>query len=218
MIATIHQPDFIPWIGFFDKIKKSDAYVILDDVQFSRTGWTHRDKFSSIENKLHWLTVPLKKKGNYFSKISEIEINYQNDWRDKHLTFLNYNFKNEYNFKKIISLIENIYSKKYEKLIELNVSLIKKILFELNIEREIFYSSDLNIQSNGSKKIIEILEMIKCKEYITGHPSKNYLKLDDFKKNNIKIIWYNSKDLNINDKLLNLSVLNYMFKNKVYDF
>ena len=91
-------------------------------------------------------------------------------------------------------------------------------MFELNIERKFIYSSDLNTQSKGSEKIIEILKMIKCEKYITGQPSKNYLKLDDFKKNNIRIIWHNSNNLNISNNLLNISVLNYMFKNKIYDF
>ena len=218
MIATIHQPDFMPWIGFFDKIKKSDTYIILDDVQFSRSGWTHRDKFLIKDNKIQWLTIPIKKKGNYFSKISDIEINYQTSWMEDHLNFFYFNFKNDHNYKKIIKIIENIYQKKYERLFELNIELIKNILLELKIKKKIIYSSDLNIQSNGSEKIIDILKSIKCKKYLTGIPSQNYLKLDDFKKNNIEIIWYKPENLNINNKLINISVINYMFKNKIYDF
>ena len=218
MIATIHQPDFMPWIGFFDKIKKSDTYIILDDVQFSRSGWTHRDKFLIKDNKIQCLTIPIKKKGNYFSKISDIEINYQTSWMEDHLNFFYFNFKNDHNYKKIIKIIENIYQKKYERLFELNIELIKNILLELKIKKKIIYSSDLNIQSNGSEKIIDILKSIKCKKYLTGIPSQNYLKLDDFKKNNIEIIWHKPENLNINNKLINISVINYMFKNKIYDF
>lgn len=218
MIATIHQPDFMPWIGFFDKIKKSDVYIILDDVQFSRSGWTHRDKFLSKDRKIQWLTVPIKKKGNFFSKISDVQIDYQTNWIDKHLNFFYFNFKNDDNYKKIFKLIEKIYLKKYGRLIELNLELIKNILLELRIKKKIILSSDLKIKNNGSEKIIEILKSIKCKKYLTGIPSQNYLKLEDFKKNKIEIIWYSSENLNINNKLINTSVINYMFKNKIYDF
>ena len=99
----------------------------------------------------------------------------------------------------------------------MNLELIKNILLELRIKK-IILSSDLKIKNNGSEKIIEILKSIKCKKYLTGIPSQNYLKLEDFKKNKIEIIWYSSENLNINNKLINTSVINYMFKNKIYDF
>ena len=103
MIATIHQPDFMPWIGFFDKIKKSDVYIILDDVQFSRSGWTHRDKFLSKDRKIQWLTVPIKKKGNFFSKISDVQIDYQTNWIDKHLNFFILTLKMMITIRKYLS-------------------------------------------------------------------------------------------------------------------
>lgn len=61
-IVTIHQPDFLPWRGFFDRWGKSDLYIVLDDVQFLRRGWHHRDKIKTKDG-VKWLTVPVKKKG-----------------------------------------------------------------------------------------------------------------------------------------------------------
>ena len=57
---VIHQPDFLPWLGFFDKISRADKFIILDDVQFARRGWTHRDLIK-IKKEKKWLTVPTKK-------------------------------------------------------------------------------------------------------------------------------------------------------------
>ena len=61
MTTVIHQPDFMPWMGYFNKIQNSDLLIHLDDVQFSRRGWTHRDKIR-IHNNHTWLTIPIEKK------------------------------------------------------------------------------------------------------------------------------------------------------------
>ena len=96
MIKTvIHQPDFLPWLGFFDKISFADQFIVLDDVQFSRRGWTHRDKID-IGGKIRWLTVPVKK-ANYDQAINKIEISYENDWIDYHFNILQESYKNEKN-------------------------------------------------------------------------------------------------------------------------
>ena len=74
-IIVIHQPDLIPWIGFFDRLIKSDIFVVLDNVQYIRRGWHHRDKIKTASGST-WLTVPVKKKGRYEQLINEVEIDY----------------------------------------------------------------------------------------------------------------------------------------------
>ena len=85
MPISIHQPDFIPWVGYFEKIRLSKKFYILDDVQLSRRGWTHRDKLI-INNIEKWITIPIKK-GNYDSLIKDIEID--NDIQWKKASFVN---------------------------------------------------------------------------------------------------------------------------------
>ena len=63
IILTITQPAFLPWLSYFQRINKSDVVVFLDHVQFERRGHVHRNKILN-QNKEHWISLPLKKKGN----------------------------------------------------------------------------------------------------------------------------------------------------------
>ena len=90
-IIVIHQPDFIPWIGFFDRLIKSDIFVVLDNVQYIRQGWHHRDKIKTASGSM-WLTVPVKKKGRYEQLINEVEIDYSQNWQSKHLKTIHHNY------------------------------------------------------------------------------------------------------------------------------
>ena len=90
--------------------------------------------FSVKIGKYNGLRCQLKKKGNFFSKISDVQIDYQTNWIDKHLNFFIFNFKNDDNYKKIFKLIEKILLK-YGRLIELNLELIKIYLIRLRIKK-----------------------------------------------------------------------------------
>ena len=110
MIVTIHQPDFMPWLGFFDRWARSDLYIALDDVQFLRRGWHHRDKIKTLQG-VQWLTVPVEKKGKYTQKINEVKIAYETDWRKDHLKTIELNYKKAPNFSNIYKKIRDIYSR-----------------------------------------------------------------------------------------------------------
>jgi hypothetical protein len=213
MIKTvIHQPDFLPWLGFFDKISFADQFIVLDDVQFSRRGWTHRDKID-IGGKIRWLTVPVKKT-NYDQTINKIEISYDNDWIDYHFNILQESYKNEKNYKRFVKELFEIYEKKFSLLIDFNFELLKLIISKMKIKTKILFSSDFNISSKNSDKIIDLLEITKSNNYITGKPSLNYLDLDKFFKKKIQIEIYNFDFKKYENKKINLdlSVIDYLMK------
>ena len=214
--AFIHQPDFLPWIGYFIKLAKSDIFIVLDDVQFNRRGVTHGEKILA-EKKEKWITVPVKKKGNYRSNINEIIIDNTYDWQKKHMNLMYYNYKKcryfEVNFEKI----KKIYERKFEKLIDFNLELLElssKIL-QIPYKKKIL-SSELNLEEKKNEKIIKLLIKVKAKTYITGAPSLNYLDLKDFKERNIELdivkgnelIFDNNKEKYTNK---NLSIIDFIF-------
>ena len=217
MIISIQQPDFIPWTGFFDKIKRSNKFYFLDDVQFARRGWTNRDKII-INSSQDWLTVPVIKKGSFNQLIRDVKIDSSLDWKKKHLNTIKFNYKKTLNFPIFYDLLEEIYVKKFEFLIDFNLELISLILKILEINTQLFYSSDLNLKNQNSDKILSIVLKSKSKSYLTGTPSLDYLDLNSFKKNNINVIIH---DFNVKEYQENyenfkkeLSVVDYIFNGK----
>ena len=57
--VVILQPGYMPWLGFFDQLYRSDVFVYYDDVQFDKNGWRNRNRIKAPDGTPHWLTVPV---------------------------------------------------------------------------------------------------------------------------------------------------------------
>ena len=217
MIITIHQPDFMPWLGFFERWRSSDLYLILDDVQFLKRGWHNRDRIKG-PNGIHWLTVPVKSKGLYNQKINEVLIDYQNNWIYKHLKSIEKAYQKSVNFKSLYSEIEEIYNLKYERLIDLNIELLKLFSMKLNINTPFKFSSEFNVKKTKSERLVEFIKKNDGSTYLTGEGSREYLDVQCFKEKEIDVMWQDFKVFDYKKTYKhfekNLSVLDFLMMNK----
>jgi hypothetical protein len=187
MIASIMQPTFMPWLGYFSIIKSSDIFVFLDDVQFEKRSWQQRNKIL-INKKEGYLTIPAISKNRFNQKINEVTVDNDQQWKIKHIKTLKNNYSKHEYFDETFSLINAIYQNNYEKLVDLNVNLIKSILNFLSIETKIIFSSQFNLSSSKENRILELCKIIKAKKYISPVGAKIYLKDGEiFNKNNIEL-------------------------------
>tara|TARA_R110001592_G_scaffold247221_2_gene509292 strand:+ start:458 stop:1132 length:675 start_codon:yes stop_codon:yes gene_type:complete len=189
MVISIHQPNYIPWIGFFNKILLSDTYVVFDDVQYPRgKDYANRNQIKTNNGKM-WLTVPIIGKGKLWN---QVEIN-KNGWVDKHLTNIKSFYKKTPYFENYYSDLEKIYLKNHNLLINLNLDLIKYFLNILNKKSNIILSSNIKTDLKGLDKILFILKSLNATKYISGsgEGSKRYINQDIFNNQNIELIWQN---------------------------
>ena len=193
LCAGIHQPNFMPWLGFFYKWFKCDTFVLLDDVQFSKGSIINRVKIKTIKSD-QWLTIPVKQKGRYAQLISEVEIENNTMWRNKVLGTIKTNYAKAPYFKKYFFDFENIINKNYKFLVDLNIDLLKWLANELNITTNTIRSSELsNINGKSTEKLISICNTIGAKQYLSGFGGQKYQKKELFKKNDIELIMYEFK-------------------------
>jgi len=193
MIVSIHQPNYMPWLGYFDKIAKSDIFVVFDNVQFPRSKqhFGHRNLIKTDKDP-KWLTVPLIGKSE-FKNFNEIEINH-NGWNENHLNLIKNFYRKAKYFYQYYSDIENLLNLNYETLSDLNCSLIDYFLEKLNIDTEIIYCSDLcPTEITGGDRIMYLLKKLNATKYISGSGpgSMRYIKEEEFKDNNIELVWQN---------------------------
>jgi len=188
MIITIHQPDFLPWLGFFDRWAKSDLFIILDDVQFLRRGWHHRDKIKTLHG-VHWLTIPVLKRGKYNQLIKDVEIDNQQDWKRKHLETIESAYKKAPNLNRYLTSLKKIYDKNHTYLIELNIDIIKFMAAEFGITTPIVFSSDYRVNLTSTKKLLTLVRINKGTVYLTGTGAKDYLEESLFSDNGIALEW-----------------------------
>tara|TARA_X000001036_G_C20630176_1_gene786836 strand:+ start:799 stop:1467 length:669 start_codon:yes stop_codon:yes gene_type:complete len=219
MKITIHQPDFLPWPGFFIRWHNSDFLIIYDDAQFIKGGWQNRDKILIGANE-YWLTVPILVKNKLGQLIKDVQINYNVNWQIKHIKTLHNNYNKSKNFSEIIFIIEQAYSKKDKYLIDLNLNLLEDFGKYLNINTPIKFSSDYKLKSVRNNKLIDMLKIERAKTYISGTGSKAYLDEELFKNNDIKLVYQNHSDLKkyIENNNFHFSIIHYLFNNQIKSF
>lgn len=188
MIVTIHQPDFLPWLGFFDRWKNSDIYVVLDDVQFLRRGWHHRDRIKTAKG-VGWLTVPVCKKGKYDQRIRDVRIDNSTTWYLDHLKTIEHNYKKAPNFASCFGKMEEAYYKKHSFLIDLNLDLLQFVGKEMGITTPTVLASGYNVGSASTQRLVGLVKAVGGSTYLTGTGSRDYLDEALFNKEDIKVIW-----------------------------
>jgi hypothetical protein len=219
MRITIHQPDFLPWIGFFHKWAVSDLLIIHDNIQYIKQGWQNRDKIK-INNSDKWITVPVITKGRSEQNINEVEIVNNNKWKKTILGTLRTFFSKSKNINEYFSELEEIILKEHKLLIDLNMELIYWVGRKLKIEVPIRFASDNKLDTDKTEKLIELLKAYNADEYYTGLASKDYLNEELFTQNGIKLTYQNIDEISnyypVSNELINYSVIQYLFNEHAY--
>ncbi len=194
MKVGIHQPNFMPWSGFFGKMVLCDCFVLFDDVQYERKEYHNRVKIRTEKGE-EWLTVPVKHQPRE-TLIKDILVDTTKDWRVGHLKKIEMHYSRAKNFQNVFPKIAAVYSKNHQYLVALNADLI--ILFKelLNLRATITFASEMRIASKGSDKVLEICLALKADKYYTGTSwAKDNLRVEDFNKNNIEVIFLTPEEI-----------------------
>nr|WP_321497934.1 WbqC family protein [uncultured Methanolobus sp.] len=192
MKIAIHQPNYLPYLGFFDKMEKSDIFVIYDDAQFSKSDFHHRNKIR-IYHGSRWLTIPVDKKRVQIKdiKIKNDQIIKGNYWFEDHFQAIKDNYSKSKFFHRYEDALQCIYYNNHDYLLDLNMELINMIANELPTKKKIILSSEFGFTSTKSQKIIDIVESLGGDTYISGSGGYSYLDSKLFEKHNIKLEFQN---------------------------
>lgn len=189
MIICGHQPNFLPYPGFFHKIALSDIFVMVDNVQFVKRGpfgWQHRNRIRTGKTT-QWLTVPVKTKGRFHQKIHEVEIDNQLSWGRKHWRSIKHAYGQKPFFKLHSGFFEEICHRPWGKLSDLNIAIIQHCIQILNLNMGIRLASELNITGQGTQLIVALCRAFKAKDYLSGLHGRDYLDMALLKQSGIRI-------------------------------
>jgi hypothetical protein len=213
MIVSIHQPQYLPWLGYFDKIERSDVFVFLDNVQFKKNEWQNRNKIKT-DQQWQWLTVPVIHK--FGQKINEVEINNTVRWGKKHLTALITHYSKAAFFKEHIAFLEQTYAQEWKSLADLNMHLIKYLAKALGISNtEFVLSSEYESREEPNERLVDLCKQLEGDVYLSGKDGAKYLNLDAFEQEGIQVIFqdYNHPQYPqlYGDFVLYMSVIDLLF-------
>ena len=185
MIVAVHQPQYLPWLGYFDKMRRADVFCYLNDVQYKKNEWQNRNRIKTAQNR-QWITVPVRY--HFPEKINEVHINNGVDWTRKHLQALVTNYSRSPYYSEYIPIFEEVYSREWQLISELNVHLIEHLRGVLNLqEKPTVLSSDLELREEPTDRLIDICKALGADTYLAGQGGADYMDLERFEKNGLKL-------------------------------
>jgi len=165
MIVGAHQPHYLPWIRWFDKLARCDVFILLDDVQFTKNGYQNRVKIKHAQGSM-LLTVPVLDPVG--KAIRDVDINAGTRWRAKHRTALANNYAKAPYYARYRDLIDSIYDRPWTSLFDCIEYALGLLLPALGIRTRLVRSSDLGIPGKGTERLIELCRAVDATVYLTG--------------------------------------------------
>jgi len=180
VIVSMHQPNFAPWLGFFDKMVHSDILVLLDTVQMTTGGYQNRALLKGI-NGPQWLTIPVFKKGRSEQLTRHVEINESASWRAVHQRTLQSVLSKAPYREELLDCIKQIYVREdMHRLADFNTALIREIVGRLGIRTQLVMASELTCEGSSSRLIVNLTKEVGGDVYLSGPSGRQYLEPDMF--------------------------------------
>lgn len=185
--VCIHQPDFAPYLGFFHRLLSTDHFIVLDDVQFIRRGWQHRDRIKTRMGTT-WLTLSLQK-GDYHQQLKDVLLSADGKWIDENLNLIRESYSKAPYFDLIFPRVENIYHSGHVRMIDFNLAFLQMAMELLEIEPPISLASSYGVKSTSSQRLLDLVQAVGGDNYLTGTGSRDYLDEALFANSGVSITW-----------------------------
>jgi hypothetical protein len=186
--VVILQPSYLPWLGFFDQMRRCDVFVYYDDVQFDKNGWRNRNRVKGPGGP-HWLTVPVIHSGRFGQRIRDVEIDRRAPWQRKHIGTLRQFYGRSPYATLYLPRIAELLDQHWRLIADLDIALNEQIGAWLGIRRKVVRASDLGIGGGQSERLAAICEYFNAKRYLSGAAARGYLDVHHFARRGIVVDW-----------------------------
>jgi hypothetical protein len=192
MILAAHQPHFLPWLGYFDRILKSEKFVLLDHVQFERQNFQNRTRINSPQGP-RWLTVPVQQRSRsetILEKLLSRELDNGLSWQEKAARTLEHAYGRTPYFGTHSGPLLDLIRRPRERLVDLNIDLLKYCMEALGIRTPVQRSSELGLTGAKSELVLSMCRAVGADVYLSGTGgSRGYLDVAAFEREGVKVVW-----------------------------
>jgi hypothetical protein len=193
MIVAIHQPNFLPWLGYLERMAQSDLFIILDHVQFERRNYQNRTLIR-LEDEARWLTVPvvqLSQKETIIEKRvdnpDEIKTRW---WGPSHFLTLRYAYRKAPYLDLYAPRLQQILEARWEKLVDLNLATLDFLREAFDIRTPMVRSSELQVEGARSELMLNLCKVAGANTFLGGMGgSRGYLDQEAFKAAGMGVAW-----------------------------
>jgi hypothetical protein len=187
MIVAVHQPQYLPWLGYFDKIDRADVFVLLDTVQYKKNEWQNRNRIKTADG-WQWLTVPVTYK--FPQRINEVVINNRDRWQHQHRQAILSNYRKAPCWERLVPFLEEILTPTWEYLAPLNIFVVRRLAVILGIATPLYVASELPVfPEDPDERLIAIVKHFGADTYLAGSGGRDYMDLDRYAQSGIEVLF-----------------------------
>lgn len=182
LTITIHQPEHLPWTGFFNKIAKAEKFIILDSVQYEKNYFQSRNKILGT-NGVQWVNIPVSIKGHMNGTIATTEISLAGGngrWKEKYLRTIEQSYKKYPFYHEVFPILEQALNTDTYLFCDINIAIIKGFCDKLDIRPQYIRASHLHVDGLKSSLILGLCKEVRADVYIAGPSGRDYLDMQSF--------------------------------------
>jgi hypothetical protein len=187
MICSVHQPQYLPWLGYFDKIDQADVFVLLDTVQFKKNEWQNRNRIKTAQG-IQWITVPVLY--HFPQLIQDVEINNNEKWQHKQRQTILSNYRKAPFWSLLEPFFDEMFSAQWDTIAKLNIHVVKRLAAILGIETPLFVASGMGVfPENPDERLIAIARHFGADAYLAGSGGHDYMDLEKYREASVDVIF-----------------------------
>jgi hypothetical protein len=192
MIVSIHQPHFLPWLGYLDRMRRCDLFVLLDHVQFERQNYQNRVRIKTGQGP-QWLVVPLVR-GSQSDTICEKRVDNlargRHRWGRRVYLTLEHAYRGAPGFAALAPRLKAIFDSEWERLVDLDLALLELLRDALGIDTPLVRSSELDVTGHRSDLVLSVCRAVGASVFLGGiGQSKHYLDTEALRRAGIDVAW-----------------------------
>jgi hypothetical protein len=186
--VVVLQPGYLPWLGFFDQLRRADVFVYYDDVQYDKHGWRNRNRIKTQNGPL-WLTVPVRHRGEGSPRILDVEIDRRTSWARKHIASVRQAYARAPFLSRYLPELEALLQREWTHLVDLDIACVDLMASWLGIRRRVERSSCLGIDGERSERLVNVCRRFGATKYVSGDAAQAYLDVPLFERHGIAVEW-----------------------------
>jgi hypothetical protein len=180
---AIHQPEYFPWLGFLDKARRVDTFVLLDSVQFDRSSLQHRAKVLGPQG-LVWLTIPYVHK--HPQRIDELTFA-DPRWATKHWKTLQACYGKRPNAKRVLAAIEPYFTTNHGRVVDATIASCTLLFEAFGVATKVVRSSELDVAGDKAELVLSICRALGATRYLSGRTGASYLEEANFGASGVEV-------------------------------
>lgn len=181
-LVAIHQPTFLPWLGWWDKLVRADVLVLLDDVQFPKKGgtWMNRVRMM-VGGEARWVTMPVDRAYSGTRRVREMRIDESKPWRESMFATIHGSYARAPFADDVLRVVEEVLSASTDLVADLNERAIELLAGELALDTsKLVLQSELGVPGDGTQLLVDLCRAVGGDAYLSGDGSDGYLENDAF--------------------------------------